>query len=102
MLIITKLLQTLKNKAKSIKLDSLILRFTCKKSQIPWVVKLFGFLILAYAFSPTDLSPDFISIIGYLDEIILLPFLLALAIKLIPLNIYLKSQIHAQDWINQK
>jgi len=48
------------------------------------------------------LSPDFIPIIGYLDEIILLPFLLALAIKLIPLNIYLKSQIHAQDWINQK
>jgi len=57
---------------------------------------------LAYPFSPFDLIPDFISIIGYLDEIILLPFLLALAIKLIPLNIYLKSQIHAQEWINQK
>jgi uncharacterized membrane protein YkvA (DUF1232 family) len=57
---------------------------------------------LAYPFSPNDLSPDFIYIIGYLDEIILLPFLLALAIKLTHLNIYLKSQIHAQDWINQK
>lgn len=57
---------------------------------------------MAYAFSPIDLNPDFIPTIGYLDEIILLPFLLALAIKLIPSNIYLESQIHAQEWINQK
>jgi len=56
---------------------------------------------LAYAFSQIDLIPDFIPIIGYLDEIILLPFLLALAIKLIPINIYLKPQIHDQEWINQ-
>lgn len=52
--------------------------------RVPWYAKLFGAIVAAYALSPVDLIPDFIPIIGYLDDMILLPLGIALAIRMIP------------------
>ena len=94
-----KIFEKIKFKINSIKVDSLTLWFACQKKETPLHFKLFGFLILAYAFSPIDLIPDFIPIIGFLDELLLLPVLIFLAIKLIPPKIYLESKELAENWI---
>jgi len=95
----SKIVEKIKFKINSIKVDSLTLWFACQKKEAPFYFKLIGFLILAYAFSPIDLIPDFIPIIGFLDELILLPILLFFAIKLIPQKIYLEAKLLAENWI---
>lgn len=95
----SKIVEKIKFKINSIKVDSLTLWFAFQKKEAPLHFKLIGFLILAYAFSPIDLIPDFIPIIGFLDELILLPILLFFAIKLIPQKIYLEAKLLAENWI---
>ena len=77
-------LATLKQRARSLKADALALYFAARHPATPWYAKLVAFLIVAYAFSPIDLIPDFVPILGYLDEVILLPLGIALTLKLIP------------------
>jgi len=67
--------------------------------ECPLYVKLLIGLIVLYALSPIDLIPDFIPILGYLDEIILLPILITLALKLIPQNVI---DLASQELINQE
>ena len=52
--------------------------------RVPWYAKLFGAIVIAYALSPIDLIPDFIPVLGYLDDLILLPLGIVLAIRMIP------------------
>jgi len=56
--------------------------------QTPWYAKFFAALAVGYALSPIDLIPDFIPILGYLDDIIILPALIGLCVKLIPKDIW--------------
>lgn len=58
-----------------------------KRKDTPIIVKILAGITIAYALSPIDLIPDFIPVLGYLDDIILLPALIALTFKLIPKNI---------------
>ena len=58
-----------------------------KDPGVPWYAKLFGAIVVAYALSPVDLIPDFIPILGYLDDMILLPLGIALAIRMIPKSV---------------
>jgi len=75
---------TLKEKAKQLK-DELLLIYMCYKDpRTPWYSKLLIFMVAAYAFSPIDLIPDFIPVLGYLDDIIILLLGIALAVKTIP------------------
>ncbi len=76
--------QRLKSWARLLKSDVITLWFACRNPQTPWYAKLFTALIVAYAFSPIDLIPDFIPVLGLLDEMILLPVGIWLALKLIP------------------
>lgn len=95
-----KFAENLKTKITSLKLGAMILWFACKNSKTPTVAKVFCFLIVAYALSPIDLIPDFIPILGYLDDLILLPLLISCAFKLLPANVYLESKILAEDWLS--
>lgn len=78
------LFTTLKQQARALKADALALYFAARHPATPWYAKLAAFCIVAYAFSPVDLIPDFIPVLGYLDEVILLPLGIALTLKLIP------------------
>ena len=78
------LLATLKQRARAIKADALALYFAARHPATPWYAKLAAVLIVAYAFSPVDLIPDFIPVLGYLDEVILLPLCIVLVLKLVP------------------
>ncbi len=70
--------------AKELKLQSRILQLVYKDERTPLKAKILIWITLGYLFSPIDLIPDFIPVIGYLDDLIIVPLLIALTIKLIP------------------
>jgi uncharacterized membrane protein YkvA (DUF1232 family) len=63
--------------------------------RVPWYAKLFAAAIAAYALSPIDLIPDFIPVLGYLDEVILLPLAIMLAIRMIPADVMVEHRAAA-------
>ena len=77
----------LKSKAKKLKQDIFVLVEAYKHPRTPFYVKMLSIIIVAYAFSPIDLVPDFIPVLGYLDDIILIPLGITLVLKLIPKNV---------------
>src|SRR5688572_19451473 len=70
--------------ARRIKRDTYALYLAVRDPRTPWYAKLFAACVVAYAFSPIDLIPDFIPILGYLDDVIIVPLGIVLALKLIP------------------
>jgi uncharacterized membrane protein YkvA (DUF1232 family) len=77
----------LKNKARNLKKETYTLYLVYKDSRVSWWKKLFLGIVIGYAFSPIDLVPDFIPIVGYLDDLILVPIGISIALKLIPKEI---------------
>ena len=73
-----------KTRAKNLKSQLYALYLAYRDPRVPWYAKAFGAMVLAYALSPLDLIPDFIPVLGYLDDIVLIPLGIALAIKMIP------------------
>jgi len=67
-----------------------------KRKDTPISAKIFAFLTIAYALSPIDIIPDFIPVIGYLDDLVIVPLLLIATIKLLPKEIYAESLIEAE------
>jgi uncharacterized membrane protein YkvA (DUF1232 family) len=77
-------LNRLRQWARALKRDVVALAFAARDPRVPWYAKAVAACVAAYALSPIDLIPDFIPIIGYLDDIILVPLGIALSIRLIP------------------
>ena len=78
---------TLKERAKKLKTDIPAVFMALKHRQTPWYAKVFAAITVAYALSPLDLVPDFIPVLGYLDDVLLLPAMIALTLKCIPKDI---------------
>ena len=88
---------SLKEKAKQLKTDIPAVFLALKDKKTPWYAKVFAALTVAYALSPIDFIPDFIPVLGYLDDLIILPMLVALTIKFIPKNVFDEYRNQAQD-----
>lgn len=88
--------------ARRIKRDGITLWFAYRHPQTPWLAKGLCMFVVAYALSPIDLIPDFIPILGYLDDVILLPGLIWLAIRLLPGFVVEESRVKADEWIAQQ
>jgi uncharacterized membrane protein YkvA (DUF1232 family) len=78
------LIAGLKQRARQLKAEVLALVLAARHPRTPWYAKALLVAIVAYALSPIDLIPDFIPVLGFVDEIILLPFAIALAVKMVP------------------
>lgn len=78
------MLARLRRWARAVKRDAILLWLAARHPRVPVVAKLLAAAIAAYAFSPIDLIPDVIPVIGFLDEVILLPGLVWLTLRLIP------------------
>ena len=91
------LIADLKRRARELKTEVLALYLAARHPGTPWYAKLFLAAIVAYALSPIDLIPDFIPVLGMVDEIILLPFAIALAIKMIPAGVMAECRARAQQ-----
>jgi uncharacterized membrane protein YkvA (DUF1232 family) len=90
------LLENLRNRAGKLKAETLALYLAGRHPKTPWYAKLFVTGIVAYAFSPIDLIPDFVPVLGYLDDLILLPLGIALAIKMIPAGVLAECRTEAE------
>jgi uncharacterized membrane protein YkvA (DUF1232 family) len=91
-----------KEKARQLKSEMYVLYLACRHPKTPWYAKLLAVVIIGYAFSPIDLIPDFIPVLGYLDDMILLPLGIALLIKLIPAEIMTECRARAEEIRRQK
>ena len=91
----------IKSKAKLLKKQSLVLYFAVRDPRTPFMVKLIAGAIVAYALSPIDLIPDFIPVLGYLDEVILLPMAIAFALKLLPQDVLQEASLQASQMLEK-
>lgn len=92
---------TLKQQAKQLKHDIPAVFLALKHKDTPVMAKLLAGITVAYALSPIDLIPDFIPVLGYLDDVILLPVLIAATIRLIPADVFAQCREQAKGlWEN--
>ena len=77
-------LVSLKERAKELKRYTLIVYYAARDQRTPLSVRILALLVAAYALSPIDLIPDFIPVLGYLDDLILVPLGMALVVRLLP------------------
>jgi uncharacterized membrane protein YkvA (DUF1232 family) len=90
------LLIDLKQRARRLKADTFALYLAARHPGTPWYAKLFVAGIVAYALSPIDLIPDFVPVLGYVDDFLLIPLGIALAIKMIPAPVLAECRARAQ------
>lgn len=87
----------LKERAKKLKTDIPTVYLALKDGETPFIAKFFAALTLVYALSPIDLAPDFIPVLGYLDDLVILPALVALTVKCIPERVLQRNREKAAD-----
>ena len=86
----------LKERAKALKINIPAVFIALKKEETPFIAKLFAIITVVYALSPIDLIPDFIPVLGYLDDVIVLPLFISLTIRFIPNEQFLLCQEEAK------
>lgn len=87
---------SLKERAIQLKTDIPAVFLALKRAETPWVAKLLAALTIGYALSPIDLIPDFIPVLGYLDDLIILPAMVALTVRLIPADVMAQCRAEAE------
>lgn len=92
----------LRSWAKRIKRDGLTLWFAGRHPRTPWYAKALGAFVVAYALSPIDLIPDFIPVLGYVDDVLLLPGLIWVVIELLPEDVLEACRRQADEWMAAK
>ena len=92
-----KLIDSLKLRASALKRDTLALWIAYRDPRTPWYAKAFSAVVVAYAVSPIDLIPDFVPVLGYLDDLILIPAGIALALKLVPVEVMAEAHAKADE-----
>jgi uncharacterized membrane protein YkvA (DUF1232 family) len=90
-----------RQEARRLKREVYALYFAYRDPRTPWYAKLVAVAVVAYAFSPIDLIPDFIPVLGYLDDLVLLPLGILLARRLIPPPILAESRLRADERMGQ-
>ena len=89
-------IETWKSRVKQLKAETYALYLAYKDPRVPWHARLFVICVVAYAFSPIDLIPDPIPVLGYLDDLILIPLGIILARKMIPQDVLAECREKAQ------
>lgn len=87
--------------ARGLKREVFALYLAYRDPRVPWYARLFVGVVVAYAFSPIDLIPDFIPILGYLDDLILVPLGIVIAIRLIPAGVLAECRAEAARLVAQ-
>jgi len=91
------MLVRLKQRAATLKREAIALSIAVRDPRLPWFARAFMILVLAYAFSPIDLIPDFIPVLGYLDDLVLIPLGVALAVKMVPAQVMRDARLQALE-----
>ena len=91
------MLESFKERVRHLTSETHALYLAARHPETPWYAKLFVAAVVAYAFSPIDLIPDFVPVLGFLDDLILIPLGIAVAIKLIPPGVLADCRARARD-----
>ncbi len=91
----------MREKAHSLKRETLALYIAVRDPRTPLAARIVAALVVAYAISPIDLIPDFIPVIGFLDDLILLPLGIALCLRLIPKEVMAEARVRAEGELAQ-
>jgi uncharacterized membrane protein YkvA (DUF1232 family) len=89
-------LKNWQRKSKALQRQTYAVYLAYRDPRVPWYAKLFAILIIGYAFSPIDLIPDFIPVLGYVDDLILIPLGIRLIIRMIPDKVFTEYQEKAE------
>ncbi|MGH8703783.1 MAG: YkvA family protein [Burkholderiales bacterium] len=85
----------LRDWAGALRRETLALYYAARDPRTPWHAKLLAAIVVGYALSPIDLIPDFIPVLGYLDDLLLLPIGIALTLKLVPAEVLADARARA-------
>jgi uncharacterized membrane protein YkvA (DUF1232 family) len=88
-------LESWRLRARTLKRDTYALYLAARDPRTPWYARGLAVLIVAYAFSPIDLIPDFIPVLGYLDDLLLVPLGVALLVRLVPTDVMADARARA-------
>ncbi|MDZ4063988.1 MAG: YkvA family protein [Coriobacteriia bacterium] len=86
----------LKQRARRLKQETLVLYLAARHPDTPWYAKVLAAGVAAYALSPIDLIPDFVPVFGYVDDLLLVPLGIALAVKLVPTSVMDECRARAE------
>ena len=96
-------LKALKEKAKQLKIDVPAVYIAMKRKETPLLAKIIAAAAVVYALSPIDLIPDFIPVLGLLDDLVIVPGLIAIVLKLIPEEVFAECRKEAENlWADGK
>ncbi len=96
-----KILERWKRRVHQLKAELYAVYLACKDPRVPWYARIFAACVVGYAFSPIDLIPDFIPVLGYLDDLLLVPLGLMLTLKMIPPEVMAECRARAQEAVKQ-
>jgi len=96
------LLTRLRERARFLKRDTYALYFAARHPRAPWYAKLLAAAVVAYALSPIDLIPDFIPVLGYVDDLIIVPLGIAAVLKLMPAAVLNDCREQAQVHLERR
>ncbi len=96
-----KFVEAWKGRARGLKVQVYALYLAYKDPRVPWYAKVFAACVVGYAFSPIDLIPDPIPVLGYLDDLVIIPLGVALALKMIPADVLAECRDQARELVKQ-
>jgi uncharacterized membrane protein YkvA (DUF1232 family) len=97
-----KLIDGWKGQVRRLKVETYALYLAYNDARVPWYAKVFTAIIVGYAFSPFDLIPDFLPIIGYLDDFVIIPLGVLIALKMIPEPVMAECRVKAVEKMSQE
>ncbi len=92
---------SLKKRANTLKRDTLAVWYATRDKRTPWYARGLALMVAAYALSPVDLIPDFIPVLGYLDDLLLIPAGIAFCLKLIPPEVMIDARLEAEKSLDK-
>jgi uncharacterized membrane protein YkvA (DUF1232 family) len=97
----TRAIETWRQRARQLKTETYAIYLAYKDPRVPWYARFFAACVVGYAFSPIDLIPDFVPVLGYLDDLVLVPLGIALALKMIPAAVMTECRESARELMAQ-
>jgi uncharacterized membrane protein YkvA (DUF1232 family) len=97
----TRGLDAWQRRVKQLKVETYALYLAYRDPRVPWYARLWAAIVVGYAFCPIDLVPDFIPVLGYLDDLILVPLGILLALRWIPEQVMAESRVKAREVMAQ-
>ena len=94
-------METWKQRVRQLKKETYAIYIACKDPRVPWHARFFAGFVVAYALSPIDLIPDLIPILGYVDDLVLVPLGIILVLKMIPPTVLAECREKAEAAMGQ-